>query len=39
MQPTIGLTYAKQLVKSIPNSEKDIKIHWIVTEDEYFKTS
>ena len=36
---TIGLTYAKQLVKSIPSSEKDIKIHWIVTEDEYFKTS
>ena len=36
---TIALTYAKQLVKSIPDSEKDIKIQWVVTEDEYFKTS
>ena len=37
--PTIGLTYSKQIVKSIPNSEKDIKMDWLVTEDEYFKTS
>ncbi len=36
---TIGLTYAKLLVKSIPYSEKDIKIQWVVSEDEYFKTS
>jgi len=36
---TIGLTYSKQIIKSIPNSEKDIKMDWLVTEDEYFKIS
>lgn len=36
---TIALTYAKQIVKSIQNSEDDVKIDWIVTEDEFFKTS
>jgi 5-formyltetrahydrofolate cyclo-ligase len=36
---TIALTYAKQIVKSIPNSKDDVRIDWIVTEDEYFKTS
>jgi 5-formyltetrahydrofolate cyclo-ligase len=36
---TVSLIYAVQVVKSIPKSENDIKIDWIVTEDEYFKTS
>lgn len=36
---TISLTYSKQLVKSIPFSENDIKIDWIVTEDESIETS
>jgi 5-formyltetrahydrofolate cyclo-ligase len=36
---TISLTYSKQIVKSIPFSEKDIKIDWIVTEDETIETS
>lgn len=36
---TISLTYSKQIVKSIPFSEKDIKIDWIVTEDEIIETS
>jgi 5-formyltetrahydrofolate cyclo-ligase len=35
---TIALTYAKQIVKSIPFSEKDVKIQWVVTEDESFET-
>ncbi len=36
---TIALTYAKQVVKSVPSSEDDVRIDWIVTEDEFFKTS
>jgi len=36
---TIALTFAKQIVKSIPHSDNDIKIDWIVTEDEFFNTS
>ncbi len=36
---TISLTYSKQIVKSIPFSEKDIKINWIVTEEETIETS
>ncbi len=36
---TIALTYAKQVIKSVPRSEDDVRIDWIVTEDEYFKTS
>ncbi len=36
---TISLTYSKQIVKSIPISEKDVKIDWIVTEDEIIETS
>ena len=36
---TIALTYAKQVVKSVPSSENDVRIDWIVTEDEFFKTS
>ncbi|KAG2473139.1 MAG: 5-formyltetrahydrofolate cyclo-ligase [Nitrosopumilales archaeon] len=35
----IALTFAKQVVKSIPHSDKDIKIDWIVTEDEFFNRS
>ena len=31
----IALTYSKQIVKSIPTSEDDIKMDWIVTEDRY----
>lgn len=36
---TIALTYAKLVVKNIPNSELDIPIKWIVTEDENIKAS
>ena len=36
---TISLTYSKQIIKSIPSSENDIKIDWVVTEDEVFETS
>ena len=36
---TISLIYAKQLVKSIPFSEKDVKIDWIVTEEKIIETS
>ena len=36
---TISLTYSKQIVKSIPFTEKDIKIDWIVTEEETIETS
>ena len=35
----ISLTYSKQIVKSIPNDSHDIKIDWIVTEDESVKIS
>ncbi|MFB5611210.1 MAG: 5-formyltetrahydrofolate cyclo-ligase [Nitrosopumilaceae archaeon] len=35
---TISLTYAKQVVKSVPSSDDDARIDWIVTEDEFFKT-
>jgi len=37
--PTIALINTVQVVKSIPKSENDIKVDWIVTEDDYFKTS
>jgi len=33
----IALTYEKQIIKSVPSSENDIKINWIVTEDRFFK--
>ena len=33
----ISLTYSKQIVKSIPSDSHDIKIDWIVTEDENVK--
>jgi len=36
---TIALTFAKQIVKSIPHLDNDVKIDWVVTEDEFFKTS
>lgn len=36
---TISLTYSKQIVKAIPSSDNDIKIDWIVTEEEAFQTS
>ncbi len=34
---TISLTYAKQIVKTIPQSDNDVKIDWVVTENEFFK--
>ncbi len=36
---TISLTYSKLIVKSIPFSEKDIRINWVITEDDSFETS
>jgi 5-formyltetrahydrofolate cyclo-ligase len=36
---SIAITYSKQIVKSIPFSEEDIKINWIVTEEETIETS
>jgi len=36
---TISLIYSKQIVKSIPFSEKDVKIDWIVTEEKVIETS
>ena len=35
----ISLTYSKQIVKSIPNDSHDVKMDWIVTEDENVKIS
>ncbi len=35
----ISLTYSKQIVKSIPSDSHDIKIDWIITEDESIKIS
>jgi len=35
----ISLTYSKQIVKSIPSDSHDIKIDWIVTEDENIQIS
>ena len=35
----IALTYSKQIVKSIPNSEHDVKMDWIVTETDVIKIS
>jgi len=35
---TIALTFAQQIVKSIPNTENDVKIDWIITEEESFGT-
>ena len=35
----ISLTYSKQIVKSIPIDSHDIKMDWIITEDENIKIS
>ena len=35
----ISLTYSKQIVKIIPSDSHDIKMNWVVTEDEYIKIS
>lgn len=35
---SISLTYAKQVVKSVPKTQDDARIDWIVTEDKFFKT-
>jgi len=35
----ISLTYSKQIVKIIPSDSHDIKMNWIITEDEYIKIS
>ena len=35
----ISLTYSKQIVKSIPSNSHDVKMDWIVTEDENIKIS
>ena len=35
---TISLTFSQQIVKSIPNTESDVKIDWIITEEESFGT-
>ena len=35
----ISLTYSKQIVKIIPSDSHDIKMNWIVTEDDYIKIS
>ena len=37
--PSIALTYAKQIVKKVPTSANDVKIDWIVTENETIDTS
>ena len=36
---TISLSYSKQVVKSIPFSENDVKIDWVVTEEKSIETS
>tara|TARA_B100000029_G_scaffold336759_1_gene328886 strand:- start:49 stop:549 length:501 start_codon:yes stop_codon:yes gene_type:complete len=35
----IALTYSKQIVKSIPTSEYDVKMDWIVSETDIIKIS
>jgi 5-formyltetrahydrofolate cyclo-ligase len=35
----ISLTYSKQIVKSIPSDSHDVKINWMVTENECIKIS
>ncbi|MEK6957065.1 MAG: 5-formyltetrahydrofolate cyclo-ligase, partial [Thermoproteota archaeon] len=36
---TIALTYAKQIVRHIPQAENDVKVNWIVTESECIDVS
>ena len=35
----IALAYSKQIVKTIPTSNNDVKMDWIVTEKDVIKTS
>lgn len=35
----IAINFQKQVVKSIPSTEHDVKMDWVVTEDNLFKTS
>ena len=35
----IALSYSKQIVKSIPITDEDIKMDWIITEKDVIKTS
>ena len=35
----IALSYSKQIVKSIPVTDKDIRMDWIITEKNVIKTS
>ena len=35
----IALSYSKQIVKTIPISEIDVKMDWIITEKDVIKTS
>ena len=35
----IALSYSKQIVKSIPATDEDIKMDWIITEKDVIKTS
>ena len=35
----IGLSYSKQIVKTIPISDGDVKIDWIITEKDVIKIS
>jgi len=34
---SVALTYEKQIIKSVPSTENDVTINWIVTEDRFFK--
>ena len=35
----IGLSYSKQIVKTIPISDRDVKMDWIITEKDVIKIS
>ena len=35
----IGLSYSKQIVKTIPISDGDVKMDWMITEKDVIKTS
>ena len=35
----MGLSYSKQIVKTIPISDEDVKMDWIITEKDVIKTS
>ena len=36
---TISLAYEKQVIKKIPQSDHDVKMNWILTEDRFSKVS